>query len=146
MKILIVNGPNLNLLGIREPELYGRETYADLCDRIRRHAELRGVDAEIVQSNHEGDLIDAVQNALGTADALILNPAGYTHTSIALADAVKAVGLPAAEVHLTDPDKREDYRKISYIRPACAFTVKGRGIDGYLEAIDRLIGAVGENA
>ena len=140
MKILVINGPNLNMLGIREPELYGRETYADLLAKIRRHAEDTGVEVTFCQSNHEGDLVDAIQAAWGVQDGIILNPGAYTHTSIALLDALKAVGIPAVEVHITDVDEREPFRKISYIRAACRKTISGRGTDGYLEAMDFLAG------
>lgn len=135
MHILIVNGPNLNLLGIREPEIYGHRTYTDLCACIQREAEALGVEVEFFQSNHEGALVDAVQGALGRADGIILNPAAYTHTSVALLDALKAVSIPTVEVHLSDPDAREDFRKISYVRAACIATVKGRGFDGYTQAL-----------
>lgn len=135
MKILVVNGPNLNLLGLREPEIYGNRTYADLVEMLRAEAELLGVEVSFVQSNHEGDLVDAIQGAYQTADGIILNPGAYTHTSIALLDAIKAVGVPTVEVHISDPDTREDFRRVSYIRPACAATIKGHGLEGYLEAL-----------
>lgn len=139
MKILVINGPNINLLGVREPDIYGTDTYEDLIRTVSAHAASTGVACEFFQSNHEGALVDAVQQAyFDGLDALILNPAAYTHTSIALADALKAVNLPAAEVHLSDPDAREDYRKINYVRPCCLFTVKGKGIAGYCEAMDLL--------
>lgn len=140
MKILILNGPNLNLLGIREPSIYGRETFADLCGRIQTYADQKGFDARLVQSNHEGDLVDAIQAAYFDGfDGIVINPGAYTHTSIALLDAVKGVGLPCVEVHISDPDTREEFRKISYIRAACIDTVKGQGTAGYFTAIDRLI-------
>jgi 3-dehydroquinate dehydratase-2 len=135
MKILVINGPNLNMLGIREPHLYGRETYADLVRRIETHCKERGVEVSVLQSNHEGALVDAIQGAYGIYDGIVINPAAYTHTSIALLDAVKAVGIPTVEVHISDPDTREDFRKISYIREACVATIKGKGIQGYLEAL-----------
>lgn len=139
MKILILNGPNLNLLGIREPSIYGRETYADLCERIRAYADERGIEVRLVQSNHEGDLVDAIQEAyFDGLDGIVLNPGAYTHTSIALLDALKGVGLPAVEVHISDPDAREEFRHISYVRAACVATIKGRGTQGYLDAIDLL--------
>ena len=138
MNLLIINGPNLNMLGIREPEIYGRKTYADLCRMIEAHAEKLGVTVSLVQSNHEGDLVDAIQQALGKADGIVINPGAYTHTSVALLDALKAVAIPAVEVHISDPDTREEFRKISYIRAACVKTVKGHGFDGYLEAMDFL--------
>ena len=139
MKILVINGPNLNMLGIREPDHYGRETYADLEAKIRRHCAEKGVDVELFQSNHEGALVDAIQSAYGTADGIVINPAAYTHTSIALLDAVKAVGVPTVEVHISKVEEREDFRQISFIRAACVKTVTGHGTDGYLEAIDCLI-------
>ena len=139
MKILILNGPNINLLGIREPHIYGTETYETLCERIRAHAKARGVTAELYQSNHEGDLVDRIQAAYGETDGIVINPGAYTHTSIALLDALKAVAIPTVEVHLSDPDAREAFRKVSYVRLACVKTIKGRGIEGYLEAIDALL-------
>lgn len=140
MKLLILNGPNLNLLGIREPDIYGHETFADLCDRIRAYAEQKGIEVRLGQSNHEGDLVDAIQEAYFDGfDGIVINPGAYTHTSIALLDAVKGVGLPCVEVHISDPDTREEFRKISYIRSACISTVKGQGTAGYFTAIDQLI-------
>ena len=140
MKLLILNGPNLNLLGIREPSIYGSETFADLCERIRAHAAARAIDVRLVQSNHEGDLVDAIQQAyFDGLDGIVLNPGAYTHTSIALLDALKGVGLPAIEVHISDPDTREEFRHVSYVRAACLATIKGRGTQGYFDAIDRLI-------
>ena len=139
MKILIINGPNLNMLGIREPDHYGRETYADLVAKIQRHCAARGVEAELFQSNHEGALVDAIQSAYANADGIVINPGAYTHTSIALLDAVKAVGVPTVEVHISKVEEREDFRQISYIRAACVKAITGHGTDGYLEAIDCLI-------
>ncbi len=138
MKILVINGPNINMLGIREPDIYGRETYDSLIEKIQKHADARGIEVEFFQSNHEGDLVDAIQGAYGRADGIVINPAAYTHTSVALLDAVKAVGIPTVEVHISDVSKREDFRQISYIRAACIATVAGHGTDGYLEAIDLL--------
>lgn len=135
MKISVINGPNLNMLGIREPEIYGRHTYGDLVALIQEEAAVLGVEVEFVQSNCEGKLVDAIQNALGKCDGIIINPAAYTHTSIALLDAVKAVGLPTVEVHLSDPDSREPFRRVSYIREACIKTIQGKGMKGYLEAL-----------
>ena len=140
MNILVINGPNLNMLGIREPEIYGKATYADLCSLIEAHAEKLGVSVTLYQSNHEGDLVDAIQQAYGKQDGIVINPGAYTHTSVALLDALKAVAIPAVEVHISDPDTREDFRKVSYVRAACIKTIKGRGFDGYLEAIDFLAG------
>ncbi len=135
MNILIINGPNLNLLGLREPDIYGRRTYRDLVELIRAEAEQLGVSVEFVQSNHEGALVDAIQDAYGRFDGIVINPGAYTHTSIALLDAVKAVGVPTIEVHISDPDLREDFRKVSYIRAACIASIKGHGLEGYLEAL-----------
>lgn len=140
MKLLVLNGPNLNMLGIREPDIYGKETYDDLCRMVKEHAEKRGVEVSLYQSNHEGDLIDRIQMAYGDVDGIVFNPGGYTHTSVALADAVKAVGIPTVEVHISDVSSREDFRQISYIRAACIATVAGHGLKGYLEAMDLLIG------
>ncbi len=135
MKLLIINGPNLNMLGIREPDIYGKATYEDLVSLIRSEADAMGVDVEFYQSNHEGSLVDAIQQAYGRVDGIVINPAAYTHTSVALLDAVKAVGIPTVEVHISDPDSRDEFRRISFIRQACVATVKGRGFDGYLEAM-----------
>ena len=147
MKLLILNGPNLNLLGIREPAIYGRETYADLCERIKAYAKDKDIEVRFVQSNHEGALVDAIQRAyFDGLDGIVLNPGAYTHTSIALLDALKGVGLPAVEVHISDPDTREDFRHVSFVRAACIATIKGRGTQGYLDAIDLLAAHVGEKA
>ena len=135
MRILILNGPNLNMLGIREPEIYGHTTYADLCAMIQTEADRLGVEAEFFQSNHEGALVDAIQQGYGRVDGIVINPGAYTHTSVALLDAVKAVGIPTVEVHISDPDTREPFRKTSFIRAACVRTIKGRGLEGYLEAL-----------
>lgn len=140
MKILVINGPNLNMLGIREPEMYGRETYGDLLEKIRRHAEKTGTEVSFYQSNHEGDLVDAIQAAYGVQDGIVLNPGAYTHTSVALLDALKAVGIRTVEVHITDVDGREEFRRVSYVRAACEKTISGHGTDGYLEAMDFLTG------
>ena len=139
MKILVINGPNLNMLGIREPAHYGKETYADLLAKIRAHAEERGVLVDFVQSNHEGDLVDAIQSTYNTYDGIVINPGAYTHTSIAILDAVKAVGVRTVEVHISDVNAREDFRRVSYIRAACIATISGHGTNGYLEAIDLLL-------
>ncbi len=138
MKILILNGPNLNLLGLREPEVYGKQTYSDLCNIITSHSTVIGVDVEIRQTNHEGVLVDWIQSARGVFDGIILNPAAYTHTSVALLDAVVAVGVPTVEVHISDVTKREAFRQVSYVRNACVGTVMGHGFAGYLEAMDLL--------
>lgn len=145
MKILVINGPNLNMLGIREPGIYGRETYETLLQKIGDHCTEKGVEVSFYQSNHEGDLVDAIQGAYGKMDAIVINPGAYTHTSIAILDAAKAVGLPMVEVHISDVSKREDFRQISYIRAACRKTIAGHGTDGYLEAIDFLTEAAHED-
>ena len=135
MKILVINGPNINMLGIREPEIYGRGTYDDLISAIRDEAKRLDVEVECFQSNHEGTMVDIIQSAYGDTDGIVINPAAYTHTSVALLDAVKAVGIPTVEVHISNPDEREDFRKVSYIRSACVKTISGKGFEGYLEAI-----------
>ena len=139
MKILVINGPNLNMLGIREPNHYGKETYSDLIEKIKKHALENDITVEFRQSNHEGDLVDYIQSAYQTYDGIVINPGAYTHTSIAILDAVKAVGVPTVEVHISDVNSREDFRKISYIRSACVLTITGHGINGYIEAIDYLL-------
>ena len=135
MKILVINGPNLNMLGIREPDHYGRETYADLVAKIERHCQEKGIAVEQFQSNHEGALVDEIQRAYGRIDGIVINPAGYTHTSVAILDALKAVQIPAVEVHISNVDTREDFRQISYPGMYCEKTIKGEGIDGYRQAI-----------
>jgi len=140
MKLMILNGPNLNLLGIREPDHYGRETYAQLLEKIRAHGERRDVETVCLQSNHEGQLVDWIHQALFEGfDGIVINPGAYTHTSIALLDAVKGVGIPTVEVHISDVTRREDFRQVSYIRAACVASVVGHGTDGYLEGMDLLI-------
>ena len=136
MHILVINGPNMNMLGIRQPEIYGRATDADLQKMIREEADQLGVEVSFFQSNHEGALVDAIQQAyFDKVDGIIINPAAYTHTSVALLDAVKAVGIPTVEVHVSDPDSREEFRHVSYIRDACVATIRGHGLPGYLEAL-----------
>lgn len=139
MKILIINGPNLNLLGVREPDIYGKSTYKDLCAMITEKCGNEGIDCEFFQSNHEGDIVDRIGESLGKIDGIVINPAAYTHTSIAIADALKAVAIPYVEVHISDVSKREDFRQISYIRKDALATVSGEGFDGYLKAIDILV-------
>lgn len=139
MKILVINGPNLNMLGIREPDIYGKNTYADLCELITDYAKNQCVEVEIYQSNHEGDLVDKIQAAYQKFDGIVINPAAYTHTSVAILDAVKSVGIPAVEVHISKVEDREDFRQVSFIRKACIKTITGLGFDGYLRAIDALI-------
>ena len=138
MKILVINGPNINMLGIREPEHYGRETYSDLVAKIEKHCASKNVEVKVYQSNHEGDLVDEIQSAYGNADGIVINPGAYTHTSIAILDAVKSVSIPTVEVHISKVENREDFRQISYVRLACVKTITGHGTDGYLEAIDYL--------
>ena len=138
MNILVINGPNLNMLGIREPAIYGSATYQDLVDYIQSEADALGVTVSFYQSNHEGDLVDAIQAAYGKQDGIVINPGAYTHTSVALLDAVKAVGIPTVEVHVSDPDGREECRHTSYIRAACIATIKGHGLPGYVEALHLL--------
>ncbi len=136
MKILVINGPNMNMLGVRQPEIYGKTTYDDLVAMIRAEADRQGVEVDFFQSNHEGSLVDMVQQAwFDRVDGIIINPAAYTHTSVALLDAVKAVGIPTVEVHISDPDSREEFRHVSYIRAACIATIRGHGLEGYLEAL-----------
>ncbi len=142
MKLLVINGPNLNMLGVREPEIYGRASYADLVRRIEAHCARRGVSVRVFQSNHEGAIVDEIQAAHGAYDGIVINPAAYTHTSVAILDALKAVALPAVEVHLSDVDAREDFRKISYTRRACLASISGQGFQGYALAVDRLLEAL----
>ncbi len=126
----------MNLLGIRQPEIYGRTTYEDLCGMIRAEAERLGIQVSFFQSNHEGALVDAIHQAyFDGVDGIVFNPAAYTHTSVALLDAVKSVGIPTVEVHISDPDQREEFRHVSYIRAACTATIRGHGLEGYLEAL-----------
>lgn len=139
MKILVINGPNLNMLGVREPDIYGRTTYADVQKIIADHCEQRGVEVEVFQSNHEGAIVDKIQAAYDNADGIVINPAAYTHTSVAILDALKSVALPAVEVHISDVTKREDFRQISYAGMTCFEHIIGKGIEGYLIAIDALI-------
>ena len=139
MKLYVLNGPNLNFLGIREPEQYGSKTYATLLEMIGTHCEKKRIDVVCKQSNHEGDLVDWIQEAyFEKADGIVINPGAYTHTSIAILDAVKATSIPTVEVHISKVEEREDFRQISYIRAACVKTITGKGFDGYLEGIDYL--------
>lgn len=143
MTFLILNGPNLNLLGVREPAVYGTQTYDDLVVLVRAHAAKRGVTVTFTQSNHEGDLVDAIQQAyFDKVDGIVFNPAAYTHTSVAIADAVKAVRIPTVEVHISDVSSREAFRQVSYVREAALATIAGHGFAGYCEALDLLIDAV----
>jgi len=138
MKILVLNGPNINMLGIREPGIYGKNTFADLLILLEETAGQLGIEIEQYQSNHEGDLVDKIQWAYGKVDGIVINPAAYTHTSVAILDALKAVAIPAVEVHISDVDSREAFRQISYAGLACYKTIKGHGLEGYREAIEHL--------
>lgn len=139
MKLYIINGPNLNMLGIREPDHYGRTTFAELEKMIKEHCDALGIEAVLYQSNHEGALVDKIQEAyFEGADGIVINPGAYTHTSVALLDAVKATSLPSVEVHISKVEEREDFRQVSYIRAACVHTITGHGTAGYTEAVDFL--------
>ena len=139
MKLLIINGPNLNLLGVREPDIYGKEDYAELIRRITTHGETLGAEVLLFQSNHEGAIVDRIQEALREGvDGIVINPAAYTHTSIAIADALKAVSIPTVEVHISAVEKREAFRQISYVRKVALRTITGHGLNGYIEAMDFL--------
>ncbi len=144
MKIKVINGPNINMLGIREPDIYGKTDFRQLCSMIESYAQNQGIDIEILQSNHEGTLVDMIQESYGNTDGIVINPGAYTHTSIAILDAAKAVGIPMVEVHISDVSAREDYRQISYIREACFETITGRGVRGYLDAIDLIVERLSE--
>lgn len=145
MKIQVINGPNINMLGIREPGIYGRETYRDLVEKIENYGMENGIDVEVYQSNHEGCLVDKIQECFGNTDGIVINPGAYTHTSIALLDALKSVQIPTIEVHISDVASREDFRQISYIRPYCLRTIAGKGLDGYIEAMEILKMAYGKD-
>ena len=140
MKILVINGPNINMLGIREPAIYGKSTFADLLALLEQTSLAEGITIDQFQSNHEGALVDTIQAAYGKYDGIVINPAAYTHTSVAILDALKAVGIPAVEVHISDVDSREAFRQISYAGMACVKTIKGQGLDGYRQAIHFLLG------
>ena len=135
MKFLIINGPNINLLGLREPDIYGKQDYQALLDLVQKTGEEAGVETECFQSNHEGDIVDKIQAAYGAFDGIVINPAAYTHTSVAILDALKAVQIPAVEIHISDVSKRESFRQISYAGMACIRTFMGLGLEGYREAI-----------
>ena len=139
MKILVLNGPNINMLGIREPGIYGKQTFADLLNFLNKTAIETGIEIDQYQSNHEGDLVDKIQAAYGNYDGIVINPAAYTHTSVAILDALKSVSIPAVEVHISDVDSREAFRQISYAGMYCEKTIKGQGLDGYRQAILYLI-------
>lgn len=139
MKILVINGPNINMLGIREPQIYGNRTYSDLLEKIKAYCNSKNIDVECFQSNHEGALIDKIQEAyFEKFDGIVINPAGYTHTSVAIADALKGVDIPFVEVHISKVDEREDFRKISFVRNYALATISGKGFEGYLDAIKML--------
>ena len=144
MKFLVINGPNINMLGIREPGIYGKHTFSDLLKLLEQTAQELQIEVEQYQSNHEGDLVDKIQWAYGKIDGIVINPAAYTHTSVAILDALKAVGIPAVEVHISDVDSREAFRQISYAGLACCKTIKGHGLDGYREAMIHLHQMLGE--
>lgn len=145
MRILVLNGPNINMLGIREPGIYGKNTFADLLELLKETGSRLGIEVSQFQSNHEGDLVDKIQWAYGKIDGIVINPAAYTHTSVAILDALKAVSIPAVEVHISDVDSREAFRQISYPGLACEKTIKGQGLDGYRQAIVYLAEKYGSN-
>lgn len=144
MHILVINGPNINMLGIREPDIYGKSTYTDLCNLIKTKADEMQVTVEFFQSNHEGSIVDKIQESLGKADGIVINPAAYTHTSVAILDALKAVQIPTCEVHISDVNSREDFRKISYVGMYAEKTIAGYGFDGYIMAMEYLKDKYGE--
>ena len=139
MKILVINGPNISLLGLREPDIYGKTTYTDLCETVKKKCAELKCECELYQSNHEGDIIDKIQSAYGAFDGIVINPAGYTHTSVAILDALKAVSIPTVEVHISDVDNREEFRKFSYVSLYAQKKISGHGISGYAEAIEHLV-------
>ena len=145
MKILVINGPNINMLGIREPDIYGKESFSHLLTLLEQTASAEGIEIGQYQSNHEGCLVDKIQSAYGNTQGIVINPAAYTHTSIAILDALKSVGIPAVEVHISDVDAREDFRQISYAGMACIHTIKGQGLDGYRQAIQYLLSYLDKN-
>ena len=144
MKILVINGPNINMLGIREPGIYGKNTFADLLALVEETGKTLNIEVEQFQSNHEGAIVDKIQWAYGKVDGIVINPAAYTHTSVAILDALKSVSIPAVEVHISDVDSREAFRQISYAGLACCKTIKGHGLDGYREAIEYLVQMLGQ--
>ena len=146
MKILVMNGPNLNMLGIREPGIYGADSFETLCDTVKEYAAKNGIEVKLFQSNHEGALVDEIQAAYGVFDGIVFNPGAYTHTSVALLDALKAVSIPTVEVHISDLTKREDFRQVSFVRLAAEKTITGQGIAGYTQAMAYLKERYGEKA
>ena len=145
MKILVINGPNLNMLGVREPQIYGSNSYKSLVKKITGFCVDNDIIVKVFQSNYEGKIVDEIQNAYNKFDGIVINPAAYTHTSVAILDALKAVAIPTVEVHISDVDSREEFRKISYVRLACLKTISGKGFDGYIEAIEFLRDYINEN-
>ena len=139
MKILVINGPNIHMLGIREPDIYGKETFSSLEKKIKAHCAAKGVKVRLLQSNYEGKIVTEIQKAYKKFDGIVINPGAYTHTSVAILDALKAVSIPTVEVHISNVDAREEFRKTSYVRPACFATISGHGTDGYTEAVDLII-------
>lgn len=139
MRILVINGPNINMLGVREPDIYGKNTYSDLCEMIESYAAEKEIEVKLFQSNHEGSIVDEIQAALGKFDGIVINPAAYTHTSVAILDALKSVALPAVEIHISNVSAREDFRQISYAGMACEKSFIGMGFEGYLRGIDYLM-------
>lgn len=139
MKILVINGPNLNMLGIREPDIYGKDTYSGLIEMIKAHCEKKNIEVSFFQSNHEGSIVDEIQAAYGKIDGIVINPAAYTHTSVAILDALKAVAIPTVEVHISDINTREEFRKHSYVSLVAKKTIAGHGFNGYIEAVDYLV-------
>jgi len=145
VRVLVINGPNLNMLGIREPEIYGSKTLTDLEEYIRNYCAPKEIEVCFFQSNHEGSIIDTIQSALNHFDGIIINPAAFTHTSIAIPDAIRAVSIPSVEVHLTDINVREDFRKISHTAAVCIATIAGRGFDSYIDAVELLESSIQNN-
>lgn len=139
MNVLVINGPNINMLGIREPDIYGKDTYNSLVEKIESYCKEKNVTVKCFQSNHEGDIVDEIQKAYNVFDGIVINPAAYTHTSVAILDALKSVGIPTVEIHISEVSKREDFRQISYVREYAFKTITGHGLNGYLESIDALL-------
>lgn len=145
MKILVINGPNINMLGIREPKIYGTESYNSLVERIKMYGINEKIDIECFQSNHEGEIVDKIQQSFGFCDGIVINPAAYSHTSIAIQDALKCVNIPVVEVHISNPDEREEFRKTDYVSLVCKKVIKGHGVNGYFEALDFLRSKINES-
>ena len=145
MKILVINGPNINMLGIREPKIYGTESYNSLVERIKMYGINEKIDIECFQSNHEGEIVDKIQQSFGFCDGIVINPAAYSHTSIAIHDALKCVNIPVVEVHISNPDERDEFRKTDYVSLVCKKVIKGHGVNGYFEALDFLRSKINES-